>query len=186
MNRTCATSSGHQARFRSRTKPFRFWVFFMNNHNFDFINNLTCWYVTCGGSPGSVFRICLGAMIPRAKPLSNPKLSDQFRSNAPEYSIMAYCAWRLDSPAGVITGWLDPNEEDGPLVKGLDSLVGEKITRVELISPGWDLMLNFTGDKALRIFCDATNFTFRSTNWLIYGTEFYIECERGNIEKGSM
>lgn len=141
----------------------------MHDHE-AFVGNLVglpCWAVSGGGCTGSIFRLFLGERIPRERPVRNEKLDELARFYHPEYDIMPYCAWRLDGTNGPITGWLDPNNEAGAMVTGLEQLVGSTIERVRIHPPSWDLEIGFSGGRTLKIFCDATTVTDSAENWSI-------------------
>lgn len=130
---------------------------------------LPCWYVAAGGCTGSVFQLYLGKKIPRNKPVANDMLADEARVNKGEYGFMATCPWRLDAPDGPITGWLEPCENDGPMVSGLNNMVGQNVRHVRILEPSWDIEFGFTGDLTLKVFCDATKAVDRSWNWYLFG-----------------
>jgi hypothetical protein len=131
--------------------------------------NKTCWCTVAGEGVGSIFQLYLGGKIPRQKPKTNKMLRDDARWNDAEYSLMVWCAWRLDGSQKPITGWLEPNDNAGPLVSGLVQLEGETVVDVRVHSPAWDLALEFSGQKTLQVFCDATRGTQRTENWSLLG-----------------
>jgi hypothetical protein len=131
--------------------------------------NNTCWCSIAGAGAGSVFQLYFGAKIPRQKPKPNTLLRDDARWNDAEFSLMVWSAWRLDGPLRPITGWLEPNDNSGPMVKGLAQLEGETVMNVRVLPPAWDLILEFSGQKTLRVFCDATGDNPRSENWSLLG-----------------
>ena len=140
-----------------------------------------CWCVVAGGCTGSAFKLCLGEKIPREKPIPNENLDEQARLNDSEYSLMAYCAWRLDGPDGPITSWLEPNEPEGSMVMGLDRLVGDCVDRVEVFLPAGDLEVRFTRGKTLKIFCDKIA-TTGHLNWFVTGpNQFEVVAEKGSV-----
>lgn len=130
---------------------------------------LPCWYVAAGGCTGSTFQLYLGKKIPRIKPVANDMLPDDPRVNFGEYGLMVHCPWRLDAIAGPITGWLDPCDNDGPMVSGLNSMVGQNVRQIKILEPAWDIELAFTGDLTLKVFCDATEASDKSSNWYLFG-----------------
>jgi hypothetical protein len=140
-----------------------------------------CWYTAAGESTGSQFDLFLGGKVRRERPLQNIRLSEEARQYSSEYSLIVSCAWRLDGPDGPITGWREPNEHDGPMVNGLAQLVGESIRSIRVDGPAWDLEIDFTGDKTLRIFCDFTKEAEgESTNWFVLGPAgFQLSVEQG-------
>ncbi len=128
-----------------------------------------CWYTLAGEGTGSVFQLYLGAKIRRDRPVDNDMLSAEAIWNDPEFHLMVWCAWRLDGPSEPITGWLEPNDNDGPMVRGLAELEGESVVSVRVRAPAWDLELEFTGQKTLNVFCDLTEHSGRGENWHVSG-----------------
>ena len=151
----------------------------------DLLNSIIrkpCWYVAAGGCTGSVFKLYLGDKIPREKPVENDRLGEQARLYEPEYDIMVYCAWRLDGPDGPITSWLEPNEIDGSMVNGLNKLTGESVERIQIFLPVGDMEVEFSGGKTMKIFCDATAATDRTSNWFVHGPNgFSVDAKSGSV-----
>jgi hypothetical protein len=131
----------------------------------------TCWYTLAGEGSGSIFQLYLGAKIPRQVPKRNEMLRDEARWNDAEYSLMVWCAWRLDGANEPMTSWLEPNDNSGPMVLGLAQLEGESVVDVRLCPPAWDLEIEFSGQKTLRVFCDAIKGNERTENWSVLGPD---------------
>lgn len=111
-----------------------------------------CWYVSCGGSyVGATFELALGRKIPRDHILQNDAHSDDFRHFEGEANLLVWCTWRLDGTDGPISS---SDDSDQGITDGLHRLVGEMVEKVQVEMPGWDLVLRFSGDLTLRIFCD--------------------------------
>lgn len=118
-----------------------------------------CWNVLAG-AVGSLASLDIGAKVERDQPLPfrNVKLSleaHKFRGETILY--IEDCPWRLDGPDSVIAAWTDSNAPDGPIVTGLNKLVGHTITHAELTRPGLDLALTFDNGLTLRLFPDQTD-----------------------------
>ncbi len=81
---------------------------------------------------------------------------------------MVYCVWRVETTERVIASSYDPNDNKGPMVRGLRRFVGETVSKLVVTAPAGDLMLQFTNDKNLRVFCDHTIAAGRGTNWCFF------------------
>ena len=145
-----------------------------------------CWGFAAGSGTGSVVSLSIGGMIPRSAPLRNPHLSTAVRENDPEFGLYVECVWRIERQDGIVAGCWDSNEEDGPMLKGLATLVDQLIVDAELVLPALDLKLRFANDVSFRIFCDQTNaddgtdnYTlFTPTETLIVGCRSAVRSER--------
>jgi hypothetical protein len=115
------------------------------------IHGLPCWHVGTGGADGTTFSLALGDKIPRQHPLKNPSQAEEFRQNQGEASLLVWCAWRLDDPDEPVVSW--DNDEDA-VAAGLNRLVGATIQSATVSAPAWDLIVHFSNDLVLRIFCD--------------------------------
>ena len=74
---------------------------------------------------------------------------------------------RLDSDSEVICGAWDDNSKGGPMLNGLDRLVGERLEAVTLTRPGLDLELRFPS-CSLRVFCDNVNEVDMEDNYSLF------------------
>lgn len=141
-----------------------------------------CWYTLAGKGTGSIVQLYLGDKVPRRTPIRNDKLPASAREFDPEYSLLVYCAWRLDGATQPITSWREPEDNDGPMVRGLAELHGETIQAVEVLEPAWDLFLRFTGGKTFRVFCDRAVFEKDDINWFMLGqASFCITVKQGSL-----
>ncbi len=121
--------------------------------------------LTCGPSTGSRFKLEIGKKVLRERYINNPHLTEENRKFQGEYSLMVYCSWRLqDKNDKVIASWQDSNEKEGLMTKGLESLVGDKITNISF-SPQFDCVINFTSGRYLNIFSDVSREGNNDTNW---------------------
>ena len=143
----------------------------------DFLNELQnlkgleCWRVTAGEGTGSRITLSMGRKIERTRPLKNPQLPSDLRQFDSEFVIFVQdCAWRLNADKVICTS-KTPNNNDGPMVAGLHSLVGQRIVAVTASPPAYDLMIEFSGASKLHLFCDCFdqerdgyNYSFHSAN----------------------
>lgn len=127
----------------------------------------TCIGHMAGGAAGSHVSLEFEPRVPRVRPLINPALSDQQRLTEAEYAIFVLCTWRLDSEEEVICGSWDDNSEGGPMLRGLDKLIGRKLEAFTLTEPGLDLELYFAG-HSFRIFCDHVNEVDMEDNYSVF------------------
>jgi len=114
-----------------------------------------CWGVVAGEGTGSVFVLDFGRKIPQARPIANPHLTLDQRRYKGELSLMVRCAWRIDAKQSVVCGWNDSSRNDGPMVRGLKSLVNTSVKAVTIEPPAMDLTIRFAS-RTLRVFCDQT------------------------------
>jgi hypothetical protein len=114
-----------------------------------------CWGVVGGGGTGSVISLAIGARTLRRKPVNNPHLSDFVRRYDSAYSLMLWCAWRIDSKSDVVSGSHMSNSNDGPMVLGNKSICGQRIKAVNCSGPAFDLRLDFENQHSLVIHCGA-------------------------------
>jgi len=141
----------------------------------EFTRSLKClvgkrsWSVVAGEGTGSVFILHFGRKVPRGRPIANPHLTPDQRQYTGELSLTVWAAWRIETDRAVMCGWNDSNRKNGPMVRGLQSLVGIQVKAVTIQPPALDLTIRF-GRKALRVFCDQTvrdtgpnNYWIRST-----------------------
>lgn len=116
-----------------------------------------CWGVVAGKGTGSMVALDFGGRVSRSKRLENPHLTLEQQRFTGEYSLFIGCSWRLDGPDAVVCGCEDSNVEDGSMLGGLQSLVGQAVTDVEISPPGYDLVVGFDDATSLRVFCEHTD-----------------------------
>ena len=143
----------------------------------DFLNELQnlkgleCWSVTAGEGTGSRIKLSIGRKIERTRPLKNPQLPSDLRQFYSEFVIFVQdCAWRLNADKVICTS-KTANNNDGPMVTGLHTLVGQQIVAVAASPPAYDLIVEFSGASKLHLFCDCfdqerdgDNYSFHSAN----------------------
>lgn len=127
--------------------------------------------IGCIPGAGSFVHLELEPRKPRQRPLTNPHLTEEQRQGVAEYGLFVYSVWRLDSPEAVICGAWDDNQADGPMLRGLERLVGETVTSCDLEEPGLDLVVRFSNGWAWRIFCDQVNDRDRRDNYNVFYPE---------------
>jgi hypothetical protein len=80
-----------------------------------------------------------------------------------EYRLLVSGSWRLDAQDGVVCSWRDFNRAGE---RGIPSLSGRKVTRIEISPPGHDLVVEFEGNLTLRVFSDRdASFIFFTPEW---------------------
>lgn len=114
-----------------------------------------CWGVVGGGGTGSVISLKIGARTLKHKPLNNPHLSDLVRKYDSAYSLMLWCPWRIDSNSNVVSGSHMENSNEGPMIRGYKSILGQKITTVTCSAPAFDLRLEFANRHTLLVHCSS-------------------------------
>jgi hypothetical protein len=127
--------------------------------------------IGCVPGAGSYVHLELEPRKPRQRPLTNPHLSEEQRQGEAEYGLFVRSVWRLDSPEAVVCGAWDDNQADGPMLRGLERLVGETVASYDLGEPGLDLVLRFANGWSWHIFCDQVNDRDRRDNYSVYGPE---------------
>jgi len=116
-----------------------------------------CWGIVAGDGSGSIISLCIGDKIKRKKPIENPTLTKDVQEYDSEYRLLLFCVWRLDSDKKIICGAWDDNSQGGKMLKGLNMLVGRKITQVNVCEPALDITISFSGYVRLKVFCDQIN-----------------------------
>jgi len=114
-----------------------------------------CWGVVCGEGSGSILGLYIGVRTLKPKPEKNPHLSELVRLYDGAYSMLIWCPWRIDAESEVIAGSYMSNANDGPMVKGSQTICGQRITAVSCSTPAFDLRLDFENKHALVIHCTS-------------------------------
>jgi hypothetical protein len=120
-----------------------------------------------GGAAGSHVSLELEPRVKRPRPLTHPALSEEQRLTEASHAILVSCAWRLDSESKVICGAWDDNSPGGPMLTGLDQLIGSRLISFTLTPPGLDLELRFEG-ASFRVFCDNVNAIDGDDNYVLF------------------
>lgn len=110
-----------------------------------------CWHVSVGGVTLPRFGLALGRRILRGSPLRNKAQPTVFRRYRPDVAIYVWCSWRLESRNRFVAS---SQSAERVLVKGLNQLVGRRLSGAEVVPPVWDLVLHFDRAMCLRVFCD--------------------------------
>lgn len=110
-----------------------------------------CWYVSCGGSAGSSFKIAIGGMIPRRILLANQYHGKLFRQNAGEYELLVWCPWRLDKKNGP---FVSSDCSLSIIERSLNKLIGRTVSSVRVMNMAYDAEITFSGGFCLRIFAE--------------------------------
>lgn len=141
-----------------------------------------CWSVIAGKGTGSNIALDFGKKILRKTEIKNDYLSEEQRKYVGEFSLYITCSWRLDSDTGVICGSKEPNQNDGPMIEGIKKITTKNIIDIEILSPAFDLLIQFEGRLTLRLFCDETDPIDEFDNYSLYTPEgIYTISNRSNI-----
>jgi hypothetical protein len=117
-------------------------------------------------SIGTTFKLALGGKIERPKPLPKRGHTDEYRRFTGEVSLLVWCTWRADGKRGPLSSSADARLR---VQKTLPTLVGRRITDVQIVVPSWDLRLVFTGDIVVSVFCDHVGTPpILDTNWELW------------------
>lgn len=143
-----------------------------------------CWGVVAGKGTGSVISLHFGNKIPLPQLIKNPHLSDDLQKYEGEMILFVKCVWRIDSEVEVICGCWEDNTKDGPMLKGLQNIVDQKVESIELSLPAWDLAIHFSNLMVLRIFCDQTDLSDTVDNYNLFLPEIiYTVSPKGKLEQ---
>jgi len=117
--------------------------------------------VNAGSGGGSIINIEFGESLN-----ISPKSFGSYKIFEGDFSIMIYCAWRLESNESVLTSWNEDNSDNGPIVTNLKNLINNRVISYE-ISDLFDLKIFFEEQKALTIFCDLSTEQEFECNWFL-------------------
>jgi hypothetical protein len=128
-----------------------------------------CWAVVAGEGTGSHISLDFGKRIERARALRNPRLSEAVRRFTGEYGLFVRnCSWRLTVNAAIICTSRTPNDNDGVMVGGLQSLVGQFVRGAQADGPTYDLIIDFSDGGRLQLFCDCFDQDRDGDNYSFY------------------
>lgn len=140
-----------------------------------------CLGVVAGSPNRQVIQILLGETVDSAD-------NDSSRKGA-KFSGMfilgVYCDWRLQKHGRPITGSCEPDNIDGPLVRGVQQLAGETVTAVEVTDECGDINLRF-GDTLLKVFCTYTG-NEDEEYYPQWDVNWYLDCagkRLAEVQKG--
>jgi hypothetical protein len=108
-----------------------------------------CWYVSVGGPTLPQFKLALGRKVKREKPIANPAHPREYRDFDGEASFFIRCWWRLEYRDSALASSIDGEDE---ITRALTQLVGKSLLKVTANGPVWDLVLEFSGGLALKVF----------------------------------
>ncbi len=115
------------------------------------LTGIVCW----GTIAGSVVALDFGARRLRDRPLQNPHITPEQREYSGEVCLTLLCAWRLDSPAGIVCGSRDDDGLDGLMLRGLGQLTGARVQHVAAADVTGDLTIAFDRGLTLHVFVNS-------------------------------
>jgi len=144
-----------------------------------------CWSVIAGKGSGSRVGIDIGDKVRRRKPIENPYLSIEQQHFRGKFRLsIEDCAWRLNSATEIICASTSDNANEGPLVRGLQRIVGVYIKSVEFSFPTFDLTVNFSNGLTLYLFCDQCNSFDLANNYsLTYLDQMFVIGTNSQLSK---
>lgn len=105
-----------------------------------------------------------------------PKLAALARG---EFVLYVNCTWRLEERGSIVCTWADDRADEGPVMRGLQSLVGRTISGGHVSRRGWDLVLLFERGIRLVVFCDRSLHSDWVTCYQLRSPESIIRVEAG-------
>ena len=112
-----------------------------------------CWAVVAGEGRGSMFTLHIGARLQRNRPQSAFADAHDLHMFQGEYGVFAkLCAWRLMQSADLRCTW---NDTPGLIETELTRLCELSVVNA-VLSPAYDLRLEFTKGYLLELFCDQS------------------------------
>lgn len=83
--------------------------------------------------------------------------------------ITILAPWRLESSSQVLGDWNLPGGSDGSLLPLVKPLTGQMVAGAHATTPGWDLVVEWSGGWRLFVFSDSNE--DRDDSWMILGTD---------------
>lgn len=87
----------------------------------------------------------------------------------PWRTLLIASPWRIQTPEQVLCDWNADNSVGGALQTCAHQLVGRRLESIQLMPPGWDLVLAFEGGLSLLVFSDSD--INRRYSWTLCGPE---------------
>src|SRR4051812_30036766 len=81
--------------------------------------------------------------------------SEAGRNDGGQIYLGLWCAWRLEQQSRILTCSSDDNAEGGPMLTGLDQLMGAVVRSVDIGTPAFDLSLGLDPHLRLLAFADS-------------------------------
>jgi hypothetical protein len=136
----------------------------------DNLRGMSCWGIVAGEGTGSRATLHFGKKLKRTRTLNNPTLPDALKRFEGEFVLFIQnCAWRLDTDRILCTS-KSSNENEGPLVRGLRSLIDQRVVGAQATYPSCDLTLEFSTTAKLRLFCDCVDEERDGDNYALHAT----------------
>ena len=121
---------------------------------FEALMGQVCWGIAAGAGTGSHVAMHFGPKQKRNRVISNPNLSDDLRSHEGSLILFVECEWSLMSRGQNVCDSDSDNAAQGPMIRGLQRLVGAQVVSI-FSSRKFDLVaVNFS--KGLRLFLAAS------------------------------
>lgn len=149
------------------------------------LKGAVCWGVAAGGCVGTAFTIDAGERVKRERRLTNPNLSDEQRSYVSTNALYVQDAeWKLlreGAAAGeVITSSFDDYSPNGPIVVGLQRLVGKRISSCVVDNKTNDLTIRFL-DCGFKLWVSG-QIQGESTAYSLFSPSAIVSCEPSGME----
>ncbi len=121
---------------------------------FDMLVGKECWSRKAGAGTGSMVSFDLGKKIRRTNPVRNPMLSEDQLNFIGEFGLFIMSAkWHVMNESGIICDSGDNNSPNGPMLVGLDRLVGKLVVSWDFVDELFGFELNFNDGISLVVTC---------------------------------
>lgn len=134
------------------------------------------WMAVGGKGTGSVIHLGFGGATLMSMPIRNPNLTELEQTHWPEISLMIDCCWRIMYSSRLLASWRDSNEKGGPMLRGLYSLRGLVVQRVEVTKGVADLCIDFDRDYRLSVTPDIRDPEECELNYDLSFSDARIHC----------
>lgn len=126
-----------------------------------------CWNTSAVRKKHPVILLQFGEKVPRRKKLHHPFISREGRAFEAEFGLLVLAAWRLDNGREVVCGaWHERGAAEFGL-EGLAQVRGKRLDAFELGQVGLDLVLHFSGQLRLKVFCDHVDQEDQGDNYVL-------------------